>query len=90
MRERKKRRKNQMKNKKEHIREVLSQFLGTDSEDIADEDSLINDLHIKPTELSDFLKTLEEEGFDTVNVDLTEIDTFEDLTENLTNDEYLD
>jgi len=82
--------KNNMKNKKENIRRILAEFLGTEPEDIADEDSLINDLHIKPTDLSDFLKTLEDEGIETGGADLMEIDTFEDLAENLTKDEYTD
>ncbi len=79
-----------IKLKKERIRTLLAEFLGTDPEDINDDDSLINDLHVKPVELSDFLKSLEEEGFDTNDLDLTEIDTFEDLTENLISSSAID
>lgn len=69
---------------KAKVRRELAVFLGVDPEDIDDENSLTEDLHMKATDLTDFMVKLEGEGFATSDIDLTEIETFGDLVEALT------
>jgi len=69
-----------MKNK---LKELLANHLGVSIEDIDDSDSFSQDLHIRAIDLADFTHNLENYGFDITKVDLSEIETFEDLTEAL-------
>jgi len=69
---------------KDIVKRELSNFLGVDSEDIEDESSLTIDLHMKATDLTDFLEILTRMDMDTNGVDLTETETFLDLIEALT------
>lgn len=66
---------------KEKIRKLLAEHIGVEPEDIDDEDSLIHDLHMSPTDLSDFVETLQKNGFKIIANDLVEIETFEELAE---------
>lgn len=61
------------------IKRELSNFLGIDIEDIEDDFSLTEDLHMKPTDLTDFIETLSKKNFPTDQLDFTEIETVEDL-----------
>jgi acyl carrier protein len=70
---------------KTKIRNLLASHLGVEPQDIEDEDSLKDDLHINTADLSDLLKVLEQNGFDVSNLDFSEIETFEDLVETLSN-----
>lgn len=69
---------------KDIVKRELSNFLGVDTEDIEDESSLTIDLHMKATDLTDFLEILTRMDMDTNGVDLTETETFLDLVEALT------
>ena len=69
---------------KETVRRELSNFLGVDTEDIEDDSSLTEDLHMKATDLADFMEILTRMNMDTERVDLTETETFSDLLEALT------
>ncbi len=71
---------NQVKQKVKH---ELANYLGIDLEDIEDDSTLTGDLHMKATELTDFMELLSSIGFDINGVDLTEIETFDELTEAL-------
>jgi acyl carrier protein len=66
---------------KEKITKLLADFLGVEPSDITDDDSLIEDLHMTPSDLSDFSELLAKSGFDTSTLDLTEIETVSDLYE---------
>jgi DNA-binding Lrp family transcriptional regulator len=44
---------------------------------------LADDLHMSPSEISDFLAKLEDAGIDTSSVDVKEIETFADLADAL-------
>jgi acyl carrier protein len=66
---------------KEKITKLLADFLGVEPSDITDDDSLIEDLHMTPSDLSDFSELLGKSGFDTSTLDLTEIETVSDLYE---------
>lgn len=65
------------------VKRELADFLGVDMEDIDDDSVLSVDLHMKPTDLTDFTQLLTSAGFDTASLDLTEIETFEELVEAL-------
>ena len=74
---------NQEKELAKKIKSALANYLGLEPEDISDDDSLTADLHMKPTDLTDFAESLENINIDTSKLDFTEIDTFSDLLENL-------
>ncbi len=69
---------------KQKVKRELADFLGVDMEDIEDESVLAEDLHMKATDLTDFMEILGVAGFDTSKIDLTEVETFGELTEALT------
>jgi acyl carrier protein len=69
---------------KDIVKRELANFLGVESEDIEDESSLTEDLHMKATDLTDFMEILARMGMETSGVDLTETETFLDLVEALT------
>jgi acyl carrier protein len=66
------------------VRQELANFLGVDTEDIEDDSSLTEDLHMKATDLTDFMEILVRMGMETSGIDLTETETFLDLVEALT------
>jgi hypothetical protein len=66
------------------VKRELANFLGVESEDIEDDSSLTEDLHMKATDLTDFMEILVRMGMETSSVDLTETETFLDLVEALT------
>ncbi len=66
------------------VRQELANFLGVEIEDIEDDSSLTEDLHMKATDLTDFMEILVRMGMETTKVDLTETETFLDLVEALT------
>lgn len=66
------------------VRQELANFLGVDTEDIEDDSSLTEDLHMKASDLTDFMEILGRMGMETAGVDLTETETFLDLIEALT------
>ena len=68
---------------KEAVRRELANYLGVDTEDIEDDNSLTEDLHMKATDLTDFMEILTRMGMETEGVDLTETETFLDLVEAL-------
>jgi hypothetical protein len=69
---------------KEKVRQELANYLGAEAEDIEDDSSLTQDLHMKASDLADFMEVLNRMDLDTTNIDLTEIETFQELTDALT------
>lgn len=69
---------------KESVRKLLSDFLGIEPEDIEEDFSLTEDLHMKPTDLTDFMEILSSKGYDTESADFSEVETFSDLIDFLT------
>jgi acyl carrier protein len=65
------------------FKQILAEFIGVSVEDIDNDDSFSEDLHMQPSDLSDFVHILEENGFDTKRVDLSKIESVADLTESL-------
>lgn len=72
---------NEITQTKEKVKKELAGFLGVDLEDIEDDTTLTGDLHMKATDLTDFMELLNSKGFNTSGVDLTEIETFEEFTD---------
>lgn len=71
------------KTKLSQFKQILAEFIGVSVEDIDNDDSFSEDLHMQPSDLSDFVHTLEENGFDTKRVDLSKIESVSDLIESL-------
>jgi acyl carrier protein len=71
-------------NSKQKIKRELADYLGVDMEDIEDETELTTDLHMDAVMLTDFMDILDKAGFDASQLDFTEIDSFIELVEALT------
>lgn len=69
---------------KESVRQELANYLGVESQDVEDDSILTEDLHMKATDLTDFMEVLTRMGLETEEINLTEIETFLDLVEALT------
>ena len=72
------------------VKNLLAEYLGVNPEDIDNEDSFESDMHISHSDFSDFIRLLAENGFNTTNLDITEIDTFSELVDNLESNESLE
>ena len=70
-------------NSKEFVLQTLAEYLGIEPADIKDEDSLDSDLHMQPSDVSDFTEMLQGKNIDTTSLDLTAIETVNDLIEAL-------
>ena len=69
---------------KETVRQELANFLGIEPDDIEDDFSLTEDLHMKASDLTDFMEILIRMGFDTSEINFSETETFLDFIESLT------
>lgn len=67
----------------ELLRETLAEYLGIEPEDIDLDDNLMEDLHMRSSDLTDFFEILNSKGFDTSTLDITKIQTLSDLIEAL-------
>lgn len=65
------------------VMEVLSNHVGVEKDDILPEFSFTEDLHMSPSNLTDFLEELHNLNIDISKIDMTEIDTIEDFLEQL-------
>ena len=63
------------------VKEKLSEYLGIEKDDISDEDSLKDDLHMNASELSDFIHMLNKVGYDINLTSISEMETVADLIE---------
>ncbi len=61
------------------IKKYLSEYLGIDSDDLANDDYLKEDLHMNSVEISDFLQLLKNKGVDLNLSQITEINTVQDI-----------
>lgn len=75
---------NELNAVKQKVKRELADFLGTDMEDIEDDSVLTEDLHMSPSDITDFTEILKTAGYDASQLDFTEIETFSDLIEALT------
>jgi hypothetical protein len=63
------------------VKKALADFVGIEPDDIEEDYSLVEDLHMKPTDLTDFAQILSNMGLNTEKLDFTEIETFAELME---------
>ncbi len=68
---------------KESVKKILAGFLGIEPEDIEDDFSLTEDLHMKASDLTDFMQLLSSKNYDTESVDFSEVETFSELIDSL-------
>ncbi len=61
------------------IKKFLSEHLGIEAEDLANDDYLKEDLHMNSLEISDFLHLLKEKGIDLNLSKINEIQTLQDI-----------
>jgi acyl carrier protein len=78
------------KDLKNQIKEALAEALGLEVEDINEDDSLTADLHMRPSDLADFVEKLDSLNLNTSKIELTEIETVGELVDSATDDEYLE
>lgn len=71
------------------FKKILAEYLGVETEDIDDDDSLVDDLHMGPAEITDFMQTLENAGINIDDVDLSEIETVSDMVDSLVSKEFV-
>lgn len=65
------------------IKDILSEQLALDSEDIRNEDRLIDDLNMNEEDLTDFTDNLAAAGFDMTEIDFEEVETLGELVDKL-------
>jgi len=68
---------------KKDIIKILAEYLGVSEEDIHEEDSFSEHLHMNPIAMSDFIRLLEEKDVETDLLDLTKMNTVRNLLEEL-------
>jgi acyl carrier protein len=61
--------------------QVLSEFLGVDYQEISDDDSFAEDLHMTTSDFAEFIAQLENMDIDTNDLDLHEAETVGSLIE---------
>jgi len=71
------------------INKLLANHLGVEPEDIENDDSLSEDLHMTAVELTDFVHVLEKEGYPLSEIDYTELDTVGDLIDSISSHEEI-
>jgi acyl carrier protein len=71
------------KTQKQIIKRILAEQLGIDVSDIENDDSLTHELHMDSADITDFFKSLQSQNIDTAKLDITLVDTLEDLFEAL-------
>ena len=72
------------------IKNVLAETIGVESEDINDTDDFLDDLHMSPSHLSDFIEKLSSMGIDTSKIELAELKTVDSLIEQLFSEELIE
>jgi len=71
------------------VKDILSEQLGTEPEDIENNDSFSDNLNMRPSDISDFFGRIEESSIDKKNIDIEEVQTVGDLIEYLSAEESL-
>lgn len=66
---------------KSKVKKVLAEYLGVDIDDLSDDDSLREDLHMGTVDINDFMESLKNQEVDTSTIDLSEIETIGDIIE---------
>lgn len=72
------------------VKKLLAEHIGVEPQDIDDNDTFSEDLHMRASDLSDFISILEDNGLETKNLDLTTIETVNDLIESISSEELIE
>lgn len=70
------------------VKTIIAEHIGVEVEDLNNDDSLREDLHMNANDLVDLVHSLSEINLDTSKVDLMEVDTIENLIDRIGSDEY--
>jgi hypothetical protein len=65
------------------IKDAVSEITGVDPDEIKPSDSLVDDLHMSPADISDFFIKLNDKSIDTSSLNFEIIQTVEDLIDSL-------
>jgi acyl carrier protein len=68
---------------------LLAENLGVEAEDISQDDSFSQDLHMSPDKVADFVENLTSAGFETSKLNLEEIETVGEFIESLSSHEEI-
>lgn len=68
---------------KKILAKALAGHIGTEEDEIKEDDFFSDDLHMNPTDLADFVHGLTKLNIDTAKVNLESLETFGDLLEQL-------
>jgi acyl carrier protein len=71
------------------VKDILSEQLGTEPEDIGNDDSFSDNLNMRTSEISDLFCKIEESSNDEKKIDTEEVQTVGDLIEYLSAEESL-
>jgi acyl carrier protein len=71
------------------VKEILAAQIGVEPDDIHDEDLLAEDLHMSAYDISDFVHSLENNGFNIKDIDLTNLETVSDIVEVLSSSDLI-
>lgn len=66
------------------VKRELADFLGIGMDDIEDDSEFSADFHMSPTDMADFVDILSKAGMSTEGIDLTQIESYSDLIDELT------
>lgn len=72
-----------MKITNQRVKEILAEQIGVEAEDLNEEDSFTEDLHMTTADLTDFAHKLEVAGVNPSELDFSTIETLGDLFETL-------
>lgn len=71
------------------VKRLLAESLGVEVEDISEDDYFVEDLHMAPAQLADFVDLLSNQGFETSKLEIAELETVQELIEALSSHEEL-
>ena len=72
------------------VKKILAEKIGVEGDDINDNDSFTDDLHMSPTDLADFVNALKILEIDTSQIVLTDLFTVNDLIDQLSSKEIIE
>ena len=76
-------------NIKDIVTSTLSEQLGVEPSDIHEEDSFKEDLHMMPTDMTDFIETLSTKNLSTSEINFEEVETIGELIDYLSSKEEI-
>ena len=78
------------KNSLDQVKNLLAEHLGVEPDDINEDDSFTDELHMTPADLSDFIEKLKESGIEISVGDFSNIETVGDLLERISSETLIE